>query len=102
MSIAKGEIEHVAGLARIRLTETEKKKFADELGSILGYVDKLKEIDTESVESTAQVTGLENIFREDKPTAGEPKREKLIGQFPHKKDDHLKVRPVFENNRADT
>jgi len=97
MSISTKQVEHIAGLARIRLTEKEKEKFAAELDSILSYVDKLGQVNTESVEPTAQVTGLENIFREDKPTAGEPKREKLIDQFPEHKDDYLKVKPVFQN-----
>lgn len=98
MSISTKQVEHIAGLARIRLTGEEKEKMAEELDSILSYVDKLSQIDTKSVEPTAQITGLENIFREDKPMAGESKREKLIDQFPHRKDDYLKVKPVFENN----
>ena len=99
MPITKKEIEHIADLARIKLSVAEESKMADELSSILDYVNKLNEISTENIEPTAQVTGLENIFREDK-TGAVPRAEteKLLNQFPHKNDGYLKVRPVFENN----
>ncbi len=98
MSITKEQIEHIANLARIRLNEKEKAKMADELASILDYIGKLNQIDTENVEPTAQVTGLENVFRKDEPTGAGPDPEKLISQFPHRKENYLKVKPVFENH----
>lgn len=99
MAITKKEIEHVASLARIKLTETEKEKYAQEIGQILTYIEKLKQIDTENVEPTAQVTGLENVLRLDNnPIPPNTNTASLIGQFSDKKDNFLKVRQVFENN----
>ncbi len=102
MKLTQKEVEHIARLARIKLNEKEIEKIAEDLGLVLNYFDKLKEINTEGIEPTAQVTGLENIFREDKintemaEISGE-KRGKILAQFPHKKEDHLKVKQVFES-----
>ena len=58
-------VRHIGKLARLRLTEQEVEKFAPELSSILQYIDKLAEVNTDDVEPTSQVTGLSNVFRED-------------------------------------
>ena len=62
MKLKKSEVEKISDLARINLTEEEKKKFQKELSSILDYVDKLNEVNTDKVEPTYQVTGLRNIL----------------------------------------
>ncbi|MBU1160823.1 Asp-tRNA(Asn)/Glu-tRNA(Gln) amidotransferase subunit GatC, partial [Patescibacteria group bacterium] len=59
------QIQHIANLARLELTEEELKKYSNQLSDILSYINQLKEADTTNVEPTAQVTGMENIFRED-------------------------------------
>lgn len=61
----KINVSHVAKLANLPLTDEEKKKFEVQLEETLAYVDQLKEIPTEKVPTTNQVTGLENITRED-------------------------------------
>ncbi|KKQ28939.1 MAG: hypothetical protein A3H17_04155 [Candidatus Levybacteria bacterium RIFCSPLOWO2_12_FULL_37_14] len=64
----KINVPHVAKLANLTLKPEEEKKFEKQLSDILTYVDKLKEVDTKNVETTSQVTGLENVMREDEPT----------------------------------
>ena len=59
------DIEHVAKLARLKLTDAEKKQFSNQMGTIIKYIEKLNELDTENVEPTAHVLGLENVFRND-------------------------------------
>lgn len=59
------QVRHVAKLARLRLRDEEVAQYTKELGSILAYVDILKEVDTNGVEPTVQVTGLSNTLRED-------------------------------------
>lgn len=61
----KIDVPHVAKLANLPLTDEEIKKFDKQLAETLAYVDNLKEIDTTKVTATSQVTGLENITRED-------------------------------------
>ena len=98
MALTEKEVEKIASLARIRLTSEEKEKLAQEMGAILKYVEKLNEIDTKGVEPTAQVTGLENVFRKDEPL-GVVKTEpgKLLEQAPDRRDDYVKVKAVFDN-----
>ncbi len=90
----KSDVQKIATLARLELSDEELKKYADQLSQILGYVDKLKEVDTEDVEITAQVTGLTNVFRED---IVEPCTivDALLEQAPEVVDGGVKVKSVF-------
>jgi aspartyl-tRNA(Asn)/glutamyl-tRNA(Gln) amidotransferase subunit C len=65
MSLTNKDVEYVAGLARIDLPEAEKEDLTRHLGNILGYMEKLNELDTEMVEPTSHVLPLSNVFRED-------------------------------------
>lgn len=74
MSLSIHEVEHIAKLARLSLSDDEKMLFANQMGSILGYVEKLKELDTDSVIPTSHAVPIENAFREDvvQPSIGVP------------------------------
>lgn len=61
----KINVKHTAKLANLILTAEEETKFDSQLSEVLEYVDKLQKVDTKNVEETSQVTGLENITRED-------------------------------------
>jgi len=65
MALTKDEVKHVAKLARLNLREEEVEKFTTQLESVFEHRDKLSEVDTEGVEETAQVNGLENVTRPD-------------------------------------
>ncbi len=65
MEISKEQVEHVAKLARLEVSEDEKAMFARQLSAILTYMDQLKEVDTEGVEPTATVLPTDNVFRAD-------------------------------------
>ena len=58
-------VQKLADLARLGLTPAEVTKFTEQLDDILGFFEKLSEVDTEGVEPVAQITGLENVTRED-------------------------------------
>lgn len=73
----KINVSHVAKLANLPLKKEEEKKFEKQLSDILTYVEKLKEVDTKNVETTSQVTGLENITREDITTPSLSQEETL-------------------------
>jgi len=66
-SISQKEVEHVAQLARLELTEAEKARFAEQLSHILTYVDQLQGVSTEGVPLTASVASEETVLREDTP-----------------------------------
>lgn len=63
--LTKEEVEHIAKLARLHLTENEIEKFTTQLQNVLGYVDILNEVDTSDTKETSQVTGLQNVLRHD-------------------------------------
>jgi aspartyl-tRNA(Asn)/glutamyl-tRNA(Gln) amidotransferase subunit C len=65
MSLTYDDVRHIAKLSRLELSEEEVALYADQLTSILGYVDMLREVDTAGVEATAQATGLSNVLRPD-------------------------------------
>lgn len=89
-------IEHVANLARLSLTAEEKEMYRTQLSSILSYMELLDEVETEGVEETCQVTGLEDVFREDKvEECDEEVKEAIIESFPNKTGALLRVKAVF-------
>ena len=65
MAAAQFDVKYVAHLARLHLTPDEEKKFGAQLGSILGYIEKLKELDIANVEPTAHATPMVNVVRPD-------------------------------------
>lgn len=90
------KVDHVAKLSRIGLKEKERRKFKKELTAILDFVNKLNEVNTEKVEPTAQVTGLENVSRPDKGRAkNKSETEKLLELAPDKEDRHVKVKAIL-------
>lgn len=67
------QIKHIANLARLELSSEEELKYGDQLSAILGYIDKLEEVNTDKVSITAQVGGLVNVWREDEVIAWDEK-----------------------------
>jgi aspartyl-tRNA(Asn)/glutamyl-tRNA(Gln) amidotransferase subunit C len=65
--IEREQVEHVATLARLKLTEEELERMAGELSGILEHVDRISELDLEGVEPTSHVIALENVLRPDQP-----------------------------------
>ena len=68
MKITRADVEHVAKLARLELTEEETTTFTGQMDAILAYVDKLNELDTTGIVPTAHAVPMENAFREDVAT----------------------------------
>ena len=67
MKITREEVEHVAHLARLNLSEDELEKMTGQLDEILRYVDKLEELDTSGIEPTTHAFAITNAFRKDSP-----------------------------------
>jgi len=93
--ISKKEVEKIAKLARLELSDKEVDTYAQQLSAILGYVDQLQEVDTKNVEITSQVTGLSNIMREDVVESFD-NSEELVKMAPENQDNLIKVKAVFE------
>lgn len=105
MPITKKEVEHIAKLARVELTDTEVAKYEKELSAVLGFVDKLSEVDTENIAPLTGGTDLVNVMREDVRTAANSEtnsREQLelaaelVKAAPEYEGGFVKVKKVFE------
>lgn len=90
-------VSHVAKLANLPLTEQEKKKLQKQLSTILAYIEKLNEVDTKNIEPTSQVTGLENVLREDKPAPSLP-QENVLKNAKSKHNGFFKVKAILASS----
>lgn len=95
MKIARQEVEHVAKLARLELSEQEQETLTDQLSNILTYVEKLNELDTKGVEPTSHVLDLRNVMRDDRGVPGLP-QEQALANAPEKAAGHYKVPKIIE------
>ncbi len=97
MSISIEEVKKIAQLARIKLTPSEEKRHAGTISTILDFVAVLNEVDTEGVEPTAQVTGLEDVVRDDVVQVCDYKKQ-LLAAMPSINVNLLKVPAVFSDS----
>ncbi|MDA8211207.1 MAG: Asp-tRNA(Asn)/Glu-tRNA(Gln) amidotransferase subunit GatC [Clostridia bacterium] len=88
--ITKKDVEHVALLARLELSEAEKEKFTEQLNAILEYADALKKLDTTNVQPTAHPLPINNVFREDVARPGIA-NEDALANAPEQEDGFFKV-----------
>ncbi|DAA96460.1 TPA: Asp-tRNA(Asn)/Glu-tRNA(Gln) amidotransferase GatCAB subunit C [Candidatus Gastranaerophilales bacterium HUM_9] len=84
------DVEHVAKLARLELTEEEKEKFTSQLGDVLKYVEQMNEVDTSNVEPMAHAIDFVNVMREDE-VKYEQTKEELMKNAPDAEDGFFKV-----------
>jgi aspartyl-tRNA(Asn)/glutamyl-tRNA(Gln) amidotransferase subunit C len=92
--LSKEDVEHIAQLSKLKLTDQETEKFANQLSNVLEYVGQLNEVDTKNVEMVAQVTGLKDAFVADEITNPEA-AESLLENSPEKEGRAIKVPAVF-------
>lgn len=95
LTISKEQVEHVANLARLTLSEEEKVQFTDQLNRILQAAEKLNELDTTGIEPTSHVLPMSNVMREDEVRPSLP-REKVLANAPDQKNGLIRVPAVFE------
>jgi aspartyl-tRNA(Asn)/glutamyl-tRNA(Gln) amidotransferase subunit C len=101
--ITKKEVEHIAKLARVELTDAEVEKYEKELSAVLGFVDKLAKVDTTNIEPLTGGTELANVMRDDTVNKelgitnnGIETAAELVGAAPLHKNGYIKVPKVFE------
>lgn len=93
-TISKEQVEHVAWLARIELTEEEKQAFTKQLNEVLDYFKKINEIDTSNIEPTYHVINLANVLREDKVEPSLSKEDALRNAS-QKEDSFIKAPKII-------
>ncbi len=93
--LSRTEVEHIARLARLALTEEEKERFRVQLSAILEYAARLQELDTSDVPPTFSVMVPKNVFREDVPQEGLG-LEDLLANAPQVEGRQFVIPPVFD------
>ena len=96
--ITRTDVEHVAALARLGLTEDEIERMVSQLNNILEAIAVLQDVDTSAVGPTAQVIPLENVMRDDEPRDGIT-RDAALANAPLREGAHLRVPVVLEEGR---
>lgn len=94
-TITTNDVRHLAQLSNLQLSDDEITSLQTDLANILDYIDQLNEIDTSGVEPTYQVTGLENVWRDDVVDPSAVTREDLLALTQDQADNSIKVPQVL-------
>ena len=95
MKVTEKDVEHVAKLARLGLSEEEKKIFTEQLNRILEYADRINQLPTEGVEPTSHTLPLRNVFREDRVIPSEDP-ESILANAPAHEAHMFRVPRILE------
>ena len=96
MSIEKKDVEHVARLARLALTDAELEKMREQLNGILAYIEKLNELDTSDVEPTSHAVPMVNVMRDDEVGPCLP-RDEALANAPDRAGEFFRVPRIIED-----
>ena len=94
--ISREDVEHVARLARLALSEAESERMREQLSGILAYIDMLRAIDTAGVEPTSHAVPLVNVMRDDEARACLPP-DVALANAPDRSDDFFRVPRIIED-----
>ncbi len=97
--LTKKEVEKIAELARLGISEEEKGKFAEDLSLIFGYVNKLSEVNVEKVEPMTGGTNLESVTRKDDDSKGmatDEMKADILNAAPNKENGYFKVPSILK------
>ena len=95
MPISSEEVQHIAKLARVGLSEEDIAKFQRQLSSILDYFETLRGVDTEGVLPTSHTLPLTNVMRDDAPGPSFDK-DGVLANAPQREGDHFRVKAILE------
>ena len=94
--IQRKDVEHVARLARLALTDAEIERMREQLNGILAYIEKLNELDTNAVEPTSHAVPLVNVMRDDEAGPCLP-REEALANAPDRAGEFFRVPRIIED-----
>jgi aspartyl-tRNA(Asn)/glutamyl-tRNA(Gln) amidotransferase subunit C len=95
MSLTAKDVDHVAKLARLEITDAERELYAKQLNAILEHADGLKKADVAGVEPTAHILPIKNVWREDVVTPS-MSREDVLANAPDKSKGCFRVPKIIE------
>jgi len=95
MKLSRDQVEHIAELARLALSDEEKSLYQEQLSAILEHFERLQELDTEAIPPTATVLPLRNVMRADEAIPPFP-REDIMANAPAVEEGCFRVPAVLE------
>ena len=95
MSLTRAEVEHIANLSRLELSEEEKERYREQLSAILDYAARLQTLDTSQIPPTSSVLARRSLLRADEPSLGLTLDEALQNA-PRAENRQFRVPPVLE------
>ena len=95
MSLTRAEVQSIAELAKLQLTEAEETLYQEQLSDILNYIQRLNTLDTEAIPPTATVLPLRSVMRDDVPRPSLPVDE-VLANAPARAGDSFEVRVILE------
>ncbi|HIP50431.1 MAG TPA: Asp-tRNA(Asn)/Glu-tRNA(Gln) amidotransferase subunit GatC [Candidatus Pacebacteria bacterium] len=96
MELTKEDVYDIALLARIGVTDNEVERYQKDLSSVLGYFEKLQEVDTVDVEEIGHITGVTDVYRRDDVIEmSEEGKEMMMNSVPNEDDGYIKVKSVL-------
>jgi aspartyl-tRNA(Asn)/glutamyl-tRNA(Gln) amidotransferase subunit C len=95
MKVTVKDVEHVARLARLGLTDEEKKRFTEQLSAILEYAEIINKLDTRNAAPTSHAIPMKNVFRDDKVTPCEDLKE-ILANAPASENNMFSVPRIME------
>ncbi len=97
MSLTRAQVEHIAELAKLKLSDAEIDKMTQQLSAILDYAARLNELDTDAIPPTASVVPLQNVMREDRVAPSMPRAD-VLANAPDKDEraEFLRVRAILK------
>ncbi|MEN6410989.1 MAG: Asp-tRNA(Asn)/Glu-tRNA(Gln) amidotransferase subunit GatC [Anaerolineaceae bacterium] len=95
MTLTLKEVEHIAQLARLELSDEEKARYCDQLSAILDYAARLQTLDTADIPPTSSVLPARSVLREDVPGSSLPVDE-VLRNAPSAEENQFRVPPVLE------
>ena len=94
MPLKREEVEHIALLARVGMTDEDLQTFGEQLSDILEQFNVLSEVDTEGVPPTSHTVDVSTVFRDDEERPSLPS-EDVLANAPRRDDDYFRVKPVL-------
>lgn len=96
--ITKAEIEKLADLARIKVSEDEKESLVNDIGAILSYVDEIKKINMD-IDAKSDVGAVSNVAREDVVVSSSPQTiENIMNESPDREGDFIAVKKIISQD----
>lgn len=94
-AISRADVQHVANLARLALSDEEEERFQHQLSAVFEHFQMLSDLDTEQIPPTAQVIPLKNVMRPDSVTSSLTDEE-VLANAPDREDDQFRVRAILD------